>query len=223
MRNIISAAISVLLLSVPLAWPASPGPGTVATSCVIRCPADLNVQCATEIPPRPRDFEEFLAAGGSVTGDCSASYSSSDGPLVRGPSGATLIRTHNLLDNSGASVNCTQTFTIEDTTFPVIESCPASRSIEAGINCRGTVPDLTTPEELVVVDNCTAYDDLVISQFPSAGETFPNGAVILVTIMVIDTAGNVNACATVVTVGDDTSPEYQKLPRRPNSRRRGCL
>jgi probable HAF family extracellular repeat protein len=89
-----------------------------------------------------------------------------------------------------------------DTIPPVVE-CPAARTLPAGENGRAPIPNLL--EGLVASDNCSAASALVKEQSPAAGTVVRCGTHI-VTLTVVDAAGNHTTCSTTISVVDVTSP-----------------
>ncbi|MBN1388972.1 MAG: DUF2341 domain-containing protein, partial [Bacteroidales bacterium] len=95
----------------------------------------------------------------------------------------------------------------DDSTNPVISTCPADRDVNLDGDCGLTVPDLTG--EVVASDNCTDPGDLVITQAPAAGTELSSahGTTHNVTIYVYDEEGNQTSCIVTLTGNDNTDPE----------------
>jgi hypothetical protein len=125
------------------------------------------------------------------------------------PVGTTTVE-FTITDDAGNSTTCDFDVTVEDTEAPVIDACPADRSITTSSNgladCTGMVPDLTG--EVGASDNCTATADLIITQSPAAGSSFgaAHGDEQVVTITVTDAEGNASTCEVVLTLEDDEDP-----------------
>jgi hypothetical protein len=131
---------------------------------IVGCPQDATIQCPSDLPPCPA----ITAAD-----NCGAvlPVSCSDGPLVGGSCPGTITRTFTATDACGNTGSCTQTFTVSDTTDPVINSCPDDISVPCG------VPIPPCEVSLDAFDNCTAIEDLVVmcQDIPSGGEGAPSG------------------------------------------------
>ncbi len=96
-----------------------------------------------------------------------------------------------------------------DTTPPVITTCAPDQEVSADTACAATVPGFTAA--VVATDNCSASEDLVITQSPAAGTPAPLGES-LVTITVRDAAGNTETCEATLTVKDTTPPTITGCP-----------
>ncbi|MCI0743799.1 MAG: HYR domain-containing protein, partial [Verrucomicrobia subdivision 3 bacterium] len=83
------------------------------TPPMITCPAGGPVQCLADIP---------AAGGATATDNCDTdvTITSSTGPLVGDACGGTVTRTHTATDDCGNTATCTQVFTVNDTTPPMI-------------------------------------------------------------------------------------------------------
>jgi len=74
-------------------------------------------------------------------------------------------------------------------------TCPDDLAINADENCMGVVPDIT--DIVDASDNCTAAEDLVVTQDPPAGTVIGLGTT-LFTVTVTDAAGNTETCTVAV-------------------------
>jgi len=91
--------------------------------------------------------------------------------------------------------------TITDATPPTAV-CPTSFNIYANTSCQATVPDL--PPSVTKSDNCTATNDLIVTQLPAIGSTVSAGT--MATITVVDQAGNQATCNTNLVFIDTIKP-----------------
>ena len=108
-------------------------------------------------------------------------------------------------DDNGHTAHQTQNVIIqEDETAPVISSSHEDTTIDANENCQAIVPDYTS--DVTASDNCTAVDDLIITQTPAAGTLF-SGQTNPVTLRVEDEAGNYVEVSFNVADEDNTGPE----------------
>ncbi len=96
---------------------------------------------------------------------------------------------------------CTVNISVEDNSIDV--RCPDDVTLEANAQCQVEVPDFTS--EIEITENCTAIDDVVVTQSPVAGTLVGLGTT-TVTITVSDESGNTANCSVDVTVVDSTNP-----------------
>src|SRR5262249_27083262 len=103
--------------------------GDDSTKPVITCPAGQTVQCPADIPP---------PGGATATDNCSPPVITSvDGPIVPATGACgQMTRTYTATDACGNQASCTQVFTINDTTKPVLTGCPSDTSVQ----CFSDVP-----------------------------------------------------------------------------------
>jgi parallel beta-helix repeat protein len=113
--------------------------------------------------------------------------------------GATTV-TITVADGNGNSTSHQVTFTVNDTTAPVIATCASNQTLEAAAGCASTIPDLTGG--VSASDNCSA---VTLTQSPAAGAVAAFGPTV-VTITATDAAGNSSTCSATVTVVDTTAP-----------------
>jgi hypothetical protein len=106
-------------------------------------------------------------------------------------------------DTHGLSVSCSQSVTVTDNEKPVIVCAPA-QNVNLSANCSAVLGDYRSL--LVVSDNCTAANALVITQSPAAGTALNGTGTVTVTFTVTDVAGNFATCSMVVTKKDVTPP-----------------
>lgn len=116
-------------------------------------------------------------------------------------------------DGSGNSSSLTVPLEIDDTTAPTILSSPAQVTLSADGNCQAVVPNVLT--NILVADNCTPANQLVMSQDPAAGSTLPDGQY-TITVSVTDAAGNASTVSIPLTVADTTPPVFRSLSVSPN-------
>ena len=156
---------------------------------IIDCPSPVTLSADGSCEATVPDF----VSGLNVSNNC-ASVTVSQSP-VAGTVISTGVTTVTLTASDGnTSSSCTTTVTVLDTDSPTF-SCPLTQVITADINCQGTLPDLTA---LVTdaTDNCSA--GTTITQSVPAGTIINSD--ILVTIKVVDAAGNVSECEVLVQI-----------------------
>ena len=153
----------------------------------IICPADAEVECP-DVPAA--DIDSVRASG--VCGGATITHQgdASDGMVCP----ETIMRTYRATDLCGNLVECTQTITVEDTTDPILESCPEDITVDA---------DPVACEAVVNYEDPTASDDcdpspLVVCDPPS-GSTFPAGTTPVI-CTATDDCDNSGQCTFNVTI-----------------------
>ena len=106
-------------------------------------------------------------------------------------------------DTDGATSDDSVMVVVGLDTIPPVVECPAARTIPAGERGQALIPNLL--EGLSASDNCSAASALVKEQSPAAGTVVPCGTHV-VTLTVVDAAGNRTTCSATVNVVDLTSP-----------------
>jgi probable HAF family extracellular repeat protein len=135
--------------------------------------------------------------------------------ITQSPAAGTLLGTGQhpitvtVKDASGNTATGTTSFTVTDTTPPVILSVPAPITVAAGNNCEATVPSLVGA--VVATDNCTPPNQLVVTQSPAAGTLLGLGNH-SIGVSVKDAAGNVATATVALTVADTTAPNIVSVP-----------
>ncbi len=144
------------------------------------------------------------------------------------------LSTVNLIvsDGGGKKDTCSATVRVRDLAAPILQ-CPQSRTVNAGTNCKTTIPGLNMVLDTVLAnlspgeffDNAYACGGFVRQYTLAGAETKPypapsvsniNGLGIedfvlgttTVTIRVFDPSNNVATCSFDVTVEDNTGPQY---------------
>jgi hypothetical protein len=171
------------------------------TPPVVTCPAgtvtSADARCQARIPD--------LLGGITASDNCTAV-----GSLVKSqdPAPGTVVGlgrytiTVRVRDQAGNEGTCTSTFTVNDTTPPVV-SCPGNVTDSADASCRARVPDVLGG--VSASDNCTPVGSLFKSQDPAAGSWVGLGQH-TITVRVRDAAGNEGTCTLRFTVRDTTPP-----------------
>jgi probable HAF family extracellular repeat protein len=112
-------------------------------------------------------------------------------------------------DSSSNSTAGSTSFTVVDTTAPVISSSPAPVTVSAGDNGLGIVPNILGG--IVANDNCTPANALTLSQNPTAGSSLGLGSYSIVAT-VKDAAGNPATANVSLNVVDTTPPVITGTP-----------
>jgi len=110
------------------------------------------------VPPRPASLAIFRALGGVASDNCDTNlgYSVSDGPLLPGPCGGTITRTHTVTDKCTNSASCTQLFTIRDTVAPTLLQTPTNKVIAC------YEPLVFATNLIQAIDNCDTNLTVVV-------------------------------------------------------------
>jgi gliding motility-associated-like protein len=108
------------------------------------------------------------------------------------------------VDLAGNSATCSFTVTVEDTTPPAFQNCPAQISVRNDNSC-GAIVNWTPP---TATDNC-GVASLVSSHQP--GERFDMGTTQVV-YTATDPYGNVSVCRFNVTVRNEEVPSFTGCP-----------
>ena len=176
---------------------------------IVTCPVGMELaadaKCLSAVP----DFRSRVLA----TDNCTAALD-----LVRAqtPAAGTLVPvgTHpvtvSVTDASGNSSSCVVSLVVVDRTAPEI-TCPASVRLSPSANCEAVLPDFLL--SLMATDNCEG--DLVGTQSPPAG-TLVSGGTHVVSLVVVDAAGNRTECSVNVTVVDREAPVFTAISATPN-------
>jgi probable HAF family extracellular repeat protein len=116
-------------------------------------------------------------------------------------------------DPCGESSQSTAQVSVVDSQAPVITSAPASLSVAAGADCAAAVPNVVS--SVVATDNCTAANELTVTQSPVAG-TVLNSGQHEITITVTDESGNQSSTAVALNIVDITAPVIASVTASPN-------
>jgi hypothetical protein len=149
-----------------------------------------------------------------LTGGVSATDACSGGNLTvsQFPVAGTLVGigqhsiTLSVADEAGNTNQCLATFTVNDTTPPVVTACAGNASANADANCQASVPDLTG--DVSAADNS---GNVTVTQDPTAG-TLVSAGTHIITFTVSDGSGNSTNCTATFTVTDTTPPAITQPP-----------
>ena len=135
--------------------------------------------------------------------------------LSQNPAAGTVIGSgsHSLqitvTDASGNHTTTSIAFQVTDTTAPVFTAVPEPITLYADANCQAVVPNVFAG--VVVQDNCTPANQLVLSQNPTAGTVVGSGSYPIV-VIATDAAGNQASASVSLTVVDVTPPTFLSVP-----------
>jgi hypothetical protein len=199
----------------------------LAANSAVGCNYTLQVSgacfvCApTNQPPTAVCQNVTVPAGASCTADASINNGSSDpegGPLTitQSPAGPYPLGTTSVLltvvDDKGATSQCTANVTVVDTTPPSI-TCPSNVTGVAAVTCPvSTTTSISYPTP-TASDNCPGLGAVICT--PPSGGAFPAGTT-TVTCTVADSSGNTATCSFSVVVfniclQDDSNPAIRLL------------
>jgi probable HAF family extracellular repeat protein len=116
-------------------------------------------------------------------------------------------------DLAGNHTSANVSLTVVDQTAPVIASAPGAQTVAVGDDCQGIVPNVLAG--VVASDNCTAANQLVMSQSPAAGNSVAKGQYVI-TVLVKDSAGNQSSVGVPLSVVDQTAPVIHSATVNPN-------
>ena len=155
-------------------------------------PADVVVECEGDVPAMiDLAWTDNCDGAGTVTG--------TDGPLIGGNCGGTILRTWTYTDACGNTATVTQTITVDDTTPPT--GVPPVPIAVVGI---GAVPPCNILDVTLVADNCTVNPVVVCVGDVSDGGSCPE--IITRTYSITDDCGNTIDVIQIITVGDALFP-----------------
>ena len=152
------------------------------------CPADLTVECVAEVPLPDISLVTAMDNCGNATvshvGDVS------DNAICP----EVITRTYQAVDDCGNVTTCTQIITINDTTPPVISSCPPDQSFECAADV--PAPDISL---LAATDNC---GNVTITHVSDVSDNAACPEVITRTYQATDDCGNAVTCTQTITIAE---------------------
>jgi hypothetical protein len=151
-------------------------------------PANVNVQCADDVPP-PVNMTAVDNCDGDIT-------VGPDPDITENPCGFTMVRTWTFIDNCGNTTMRSQTITVEDTEAPVAPAAPG----DVNVQCEDDVPP---PVNLTANDNCDG--DITVGPTPDITPN-PCGFTMVRTWTFIDDCGNTTMRTQTITVEDNEAP-----------------
>jgi|GEM_PF-4117046 len=168
------------------------------------CPADVTVDCASDVPAAATNYASFVTAGGSATDNCGGAVTITHlGDAISAQTCAhryTITRTYQAEDECGNTSTCAQTITVDDQTAPVLSGCPTPPTLT--VDCAGDVP---TTQPVTALDNCDGTVPVSFSEVVSA-QTCASRFTLTRTWTATDDCGNTATCTQTITVDDQTGP-----------------
>jgi hypothetical protein len=157
---------------------------------------------------------QFTNEGGAITEACGYTIKYKDSSTGTCP--IVITRTFTVTDDCGNPITCDQTINIDDTTDPVITTCPPTRNVEGcdtGDIMNGSLTALAYSETDVTITNTQFTNEggaiteacgYTIKYKDSSTGTCP--IVITRTFTVTDDCGNPITCDQTINIDDDTAP-----------------
>ncbi len=174
---------------------------------------------------------DFVAIGGIASDNCSLNrVTYFDAMTGSCPDDIVITRTYTAYDDcNNVSVTCAQTITIQDTTIPVIDQCPAAQTYEGCSTADIGGTDLAYTETETIVPDFTAIGGSAsdncslnrVTYFDTMTGTCPDDIVITRTYTAYDDCDNVSVtCTQTITIQDTTIPVITQCPA--NQTYEGC-
>ena len=166
-----------------------------STDPTLVCPANQTVDFDANCQFTLLDY----VPSATISDNCDASPTVVQSPAATSTLSATTLVSITVTDASGNESVCSFNVTPEDNTNPTI-TCPGDQIVNFTSNCEFTLPDYTGLSTFD--DNCD--NTPFVTQSPGTG-TIVSGATV-VTITVLDDAGNSNDCTFNVNPNDVQNP-----------------
>ncbi len=161
------------------------------TAPVITCPADVTIECDESIEPSNTGMATAVDNCDSAP---ALTYSDVD-------NGGNIVRTWTATDACGNSSSCQQLINFEDTTPPVLVSCPPDMTIQCDQSSAPSSTGQATSE-----DNCDPNPVVTYSDSETPGDC-PQEKTISRTWIATDADGNsATICQQTITIVDTTPP-----------------
>ncbi|HJW29407.1 MAG TPA: hypothetical protein VJ508_09155, partial [Saprospiraceae bacterium] len=163
----------------------------------ITCPANVTVQCASQVPaPNTGSVTTSDNCGGTPTVAFVNDVTTNQTCLNR----YNVIRTYSATDACGNSATCSQTIVVFDNTVPSI-TCPGNVTVQ----CASQVPAPNTGS-VTASDNCNGAPIVTFVGDVTTNQTCANRYTLTRTYRATDECGNSATCTQVITVNDQTPP-----------------
>ncbi len=100
-------------------------------------------------------------------------------------------------DSSSNASSCVARVTVADLAPPVLLAWASDATVAPTANCQAVLPDLTSTNYLLAVDNCSS---VTVTQSPLPGTALGLGTTNAVTLTASDSAGNATNCVVLLVV-----------------------
>ncbi|RLA19607.1 MAG: hypothetical protein DRQ56_05050, partial [Gammaproteobacteria bacterium] len=160
---------------------------------MITCPAEEVVACDTDVSDALTTIEEFIAAGGFISDDCTLDSTSfilvseeSDGMTCP----TTITRTYSVADLCGNTSTCQQVITVNDTV------APTAVCMDITIMFGDDLTIIIQPEDIDggSFDNCGEVTLAITDSVFICEDFTPGNMNMLTTLIVTDACGNTSTC-----------------------------
>ncbi|SEP79506.1 HYR domain-containing protein [Neolewinella agarilytica] len=173
---------------------------------VMVCPMDIDtvVRAACDFTfPDYRDLADIMDNCADRT-ELTITQSPPPGSGLIGPDFTQTV-TITATDPSGNRSQCTFDLTVSDDLPPLL-TCPEPDTLLANGDCEVTIGDYRG--RALATDNCTAQDDIILTQDPAPGTVIMGHLTTeIITITATDGSGNMTTCTFPVTAKDEEVPE----------------
>ncbi|MBK9272402.1 MAG: hypothetical protein IPM48_12485 [Saprospiraceae bacterium] len=169
------------------------------------CPANQNLQCASQIPPV--NTASVITADGCGNAGIVVTHVSDTRVNETCPNRFTLNRVYRATDICGNSATCLQVFTVFDNVAPSL-TC---RNLTIYVDQNGNATLIPSAAVVNVSDNCTPAAQITLGA-STTNFTCANLGPNQVTIFATDECANVGICTTTVTVLDTIAPVIMGCP-----------
>jgi len=166
------------------------------TPPAILCPANVSVECASDVPP-------ILTGGVTVSDNCGFVTVTHEGDNITNMTCANrfnISRVYLATDECGNTATCAQIIVVFDDTPPTL-TCPAPVTV----SCASLVP-APAPGSITASDNCAGVVTVTHSGDVISNQTCVNRFTITRTYLATDVCGNTATCTQIITVFDGTPP-----------------
>ena len=186
----------------------------------INCPQGLGVSCAAAVPAHATNLSSFLAAGGTVSDNCTNQNNivvtwikdsiSNPGSC---PNKYNITRFYLATDANNNSSLCSQLITVNDNVPPVI-TAPQGSTVQCASSIPNHVNDSTSFVGLggTVSDNCVGPITVTWVGDAVSDSSCPNHKTITRTYKAVDACGNSATCNQTIIVNDNTPPNITPPP-----------
>jgi len=175
------------------------------------CTPVITVGCFDEVAAYPpfADFNEYLAAGGSVKSNCdidTASFRLLSTDTITGGYCMNITRTYTLKNSCDLTATCIQYINVNDTVKPLI-SCMSDISSECPPTTFTSIRNLSD----FIAAGGTVSDNCMLDSLSFTSDTVrihtATGLDIITTFSIKDKCGNTNFCTQTLSVSDTIAPQ----------------
>ena len=167
------------------------------TPPLTNCPADVTVQCASQVPTANGPI---IGATDNCGGNSTISFVVDVITNQTCANRYVVNRTYRATDDCGNSATCNQLITVYDNTGPDI-MCPSDVTVQ----CAELVPSANI-EGVTATDNCGGGATISYVGDAISNQTCANRYTVTRTYSAVDVCGNTSTCNQTITVFDNTPP-----------------